>query len=67
MFTVGILMNIVFIVSAIVCYIQSVNAHSVLGTVVFFFVGSLFVALTMIITVILIAEFMFERMEKDEK
>lgn len=67
MYTVGILMDIVFIVSAIVCYVQAANSLSVLGTILFFFTGSLFVAFIMIITSVIVAEFMFEKMEKDEK
>ena len=63
MYGLGFLMCLVFLLSAIACFMQSWHAISLVGILLYFTVGAVFIAITIITITFLIATYVYEKME----
>ena len=63
MYGLGFLMCLVFLLSAIACFMQSWHAISLVGVLLYFIVGAVFTAITILTVAFLIATYVYEKME----
>ena len=59
----GFLMCLVFLLSAIACFMQAWYAISLVGILLYFIVGAVFTAITILTVAFLIATYVYEKME----
>ena len=63
MYGLGFLMCLVFLLPAIACFMQSWHAISLAGILLYFIVGAVFTAITILTVAFLIATYVYEKME----
>ena len=63
MYGLGFLMCLVFMLSALACFVQAWHAVSLVGILLYFIVGAVFTAVTILTVTFLIATYVYEKME----
>ena len=63
MYGLGFLMCLVFMLSALACFVQAWHAVSLVGILLYFIVGAVFTAVTILTVTFLIAIYVYEKME----
>ena len=63
MYGLGFLMCLVFLLSAIACFMQAWHTISLAGILLYFIVGAVFTAITILTVAFLIATYVYEKME----
>ena len=63
MYSLGFLISLIFLLSALVCFIQTWHAISLAGILLYFIVGAVFTAITITTVTLLIATYVYEKME----
>lgn len=63
MYGLGFLMCLVFLLSALVCFMQAWHAVSLAGILIYFIVGAVFTVVTILTATFLIATYVYEKME----
>lgn len=59
----GFLMCLGFLLSAIACFVQACHAVSLAGILLYFIVGAVFTAVTVLTVIFFIATYVYEKME----
>lgn len=63
MYSLGYLMCLVFLLLAIACFVQTLHAVSLVGILFYFTLGAIFMATTILNVALLIATYVYEKME----
>ena len=63
MYGLGFLMSLIFLLSAIVCFIQVWHAISLIGILLYFILGLVFTLITILTVTFLITTYIYEKME----